>query len=140
MKKYILLFIVISVFTNCKKENKIHEKLVGTWTVNELTRAGGYLKNDFSADKATIEFIKYDKAYTAIMKGIYRIDYTDPAKIDLIDTFKYQLKDNEFDVFFNQKTITRNLIGKRFTIKEYKDNKLHLSRIDSTDLYIKATK
>lgn len=141
MKKYILLFIVLSVFTNsCKKEDQILKKMVGTWTVNELTRAGGFKKSDFSDDKATFEFIKYNKAYTATMKAVYKIDYTDPLKLDMVDTFKYQLKGNELDIIAIQKSVNIKFLRNRFTIENYKDNKLTLKRIDSTDLYIKATK
>lgn len=140
MKKIILLFIVISVFTSCKKENKIHKNLVGTWNFTEITRAGGYSKTDFSDAKTTFEFIKYDKAYTATMKAIYKVDYTDPSKTDMIDTFKYQMKGDELDIIAIQKSINIKFLRNRFTVKEYKNNKLHLSRIDSTDLYIIATK
>lgn len=140
MKKYILLFIVTTIFTNCKKEDKILKKIVGTWTVNEIKRAGGYLKNDFSDAKTTFEFIQYDKAYTATMKAVYRVDYADASKVDMVDTFKFQMKGDELDIIAIQKSANIKFLRNRFTIKEYKDNKLHLSRIDSTDLYIKATK
>ena len=74
------------------------------------------------------------------MKAVYRVDYTDTSKIDMVDTFKYQMKGDELDIIAIQKSANIKFLRNRFTIKEYKDNKLHLLRIDSTDLYIKATK
>jgi len=37
-------------------------------------------------------FLAIKKAYTATMKGVFNIDYADPNKIDLVDTFQFQLK------------------------------------------------
>lgn len=127
-------------FQNCKKEDRILKKLVGTWNITEYKRAGGFTKTDFSSDVTTFQFMSHKKAYTATMKAIYKIDYSDPAKTDMIDTFKFQMKGNELDITSIQKTANTKFLKRRFKIEEYKDNKLKLVRIDSTDLYIKATK
>lgn len=144
MRKYkiILSFVlVLIIFQNCKKkEDRILKKLVGTWTITEYNRAGGRIKSDFSSDPATIEFFSHKRAYTSTMKAIYRIDYADPAKTDMVDTFKFELKNNELNISYVQKGTNTGFLKKRFKLEEYKNDKLTLVRIDSTDLYIKATK
>lgn len=131
----------MAVFTNCKKENKINKSLEGVWNLTEYNRYGGYTKSDFSQDKMSFEFSKYKKAYTQTMKGVFVVDFADQTKLDVRDTFSYELKNEEFvisKVKAGSQYIT--LLRNRFKIEEYKDNKLKIVRIDSTDLYIKATK
>jgi hypothetical protein len=141
-KTYLIVLVVILSFVlgGCKKEDRILKKLVGTWNITEYKRAGGFVRSDFSSDPITIEFLPHKRAYTSTLKAIYRIDYTDPLKTDMIDTFKFELKKSEFNVSFVQKGTNSGFLKKRFKLEEYKNNKLKLSRIDSTDLYIKATK
>ncbi len=141
-KNNIIIVILFSFlfFQNCKKENRILKKLVGTWNVTEFNRAGGYTKTDFNSDVTTFQFMSHKKAYTSTMKAIYKIDYSDPTKTDMIDTFKFQMKGNELDITSIQKTVNTKFLKRRFKIEEYKENKLKLVRVDSTDLYIKATK
>lgn len=148
MRKYkiILSFVaVLFIFQNCKKEDQILKKLVGTWDITEYNRAGGYVKSDFSSDATTFEFIPHKRAYTSTLRAVYKIDYSDPSKQDFIDTFRFELKKNELDISYVQHNQplakeVKFLYSKRFKIEEYKSNKLKLSRVDSTDLYIKATK
>lgn len=131
----------MAVFTNCKKENKINKNLEGVWNLTEYNRSGGYTKSDFSQDKMSFEFSKYKKAYTQTMKGVFVVDFADQTKVDVRDTFSYELKNEEFvisQIKAGSKYTT--LLKNRFKIEEYKDNKLKIVRIDSTDLYIKATK
>ncbi len=139
-KKYFtfLFVIVLFLFNGCKKEDKVLKKLVGTWEITEFKRAGGYVKSDFSTSKTTIEFIKYKKAYTATLKGIYKVDYTNPSITDVVDTFRYQLKGTEIDITSTQKNT--KLIKNRFKISNYKSSNIKLTRTDSTDLYINITK
>lgn len=113
----------------------------GTWNLTEYKRGGDFVKSDFSQDKMSMVFKRYKNAYTRTMEGIFIIDYADPVKIDVRDTFDYQLKGNEIDITkmpVNSKH--EKFLRKRFKIEEYKKDKLKLVRIDSTDLYIKATK
>lgn len=139
--KILILLLLSTLFLfQCKKEDRVLKKLVGKWNFTEFNRAGGTVKSDFSSDPASFEFMSYKKAYTSTMKAIYRIDYSDPLKTDMIDTFRFELKGNEFNISFVQKTSNSSFLKKRFKIEEYKNNKLKLVRVDSTDLYIKATK
>ncbi len=152
MKKSIIIIGCLSalfIFHNCKKENSINKKIAGTWEIIEYNRANSYLKNDFSNDRSTLEFFKEKKAYTKSLQGFFKIDYSDITKKDFVDTFKYELKNNDFFISSTNKYIRNNnivpiemsfLVRKRFRIEEYKKDKLKLVRIDSTDLYIKATK
>jgi hypothetical protein len=149
MKKYIILFFICTsfVFQNCKKEDKILKNLVGTWSFNEFKRPNGYTKTDFT-DVYSMQFFSHKKAYTATMKGIFKVDYADPTKTDLIDTFQFQLKRDVIDITSVQNkkvnnafpNITPTLLKRRFKIEGHKTSSIKLTRIDSTDLYIKATK
>jgi len=149
MKKNYITFLFILIFSlfACKKEDRILKKLVGSWNIQEITRAGNYTKTDFT-DVYSIEFISHKKAYTSTMKGVFRIDYADQSKTDLVDTFQYQMKKDEIDITTVQNkkinnaypNITPSLLKKRFKIEGYKTNNIKLVRTDSTDLYIKATK
>lgn len=148
--KFIILNALTILFVfSCKKESKINKSIAGAWNIVEYNRANGYLKNDFNNDKNTLTFFKEKKAYTKSLQGILKIDYSDVNKVDFVDTFKYELNNNEFFISSTNRYKRNNnvspveirfLFKKRFKIEEYKDNKLKLVRIDSTDLYIKATK
>jgi hypothetical protein len=81
------------------------------------------------------------------MKGIYRVDYADVNKLPIIDTFEYQLKNEELDITKVKNKITNGVFNntfvflrRRFKIEGYNSSNIKLTRIDSTDLYIKATK
>ena len=149
MKIYIVLFFAccLFVFQNCKKEDQILKKLVGIWNFKEIKRAGDYTKTDFT-DVYSMQFFSHKKAYTATMKGVFRIDYADPSRTDLVDTFQFQLKKDIIDITTVQNkrinnvypNITPTLLKRRFKIEGYKTSNIKLTRVDSTDLYIKATK
>ena len=141
-----ILFFNIIFFNSCKKENRINKKLEGSWVFTEYSNRKAVI-SDFSDEKRTFQFFKSKNAYTSTMTGIYRIDYTDVNKFPVIDTFEYQLKNNELDItkVKNKKVngVFSNsfiYLRRRFKIEKYKNEKLKLVRIDSTDLYIKATK
>ena len=81
------------------------------------------------------------------MKGVYRIDYIDVNKLPVVDTFEYQLKNDEIDITKVQNKKVNGVFSntfvylrKRFKIEGYKTNSIKFSRTDSTELYIKATK
>lgn len=142
------IMIVLSAFCiqSCKKENKINKNLEGTWTVKEYSLKNG-LYTDFSNETRTFQFSKYKKAYTRSMKGIYRVDFVDPAKLPVIDTFEYQLKDRmlEITVVQNKRVngAAPNTIGflrRRFLLSNSASNMFTLTRMDTTGLYIRATK
>lgn len=143
MKTYKLIVLLFSMilFTNCKKENKINKNLEGVWNLSGYNRSGGYTKSDFSQEKMSFEFSKYKQAYTQTMKGVFVVDFADQTLVDIRDTFSYELKNEEF-VISKIKAGSKytTLLKNRFKIEEYKDNKLKIVRIDSTDLYITATK
>ncbi|MES2591086.1 MAG: hypothetical protein V4608_04295 [Bacteroidota bacterium] len=139
--KLIALLLLLVVFINCKKENKINKSLEGTWNLTEYNRSGGSTKTDFSQEKMSFEFSKYKNAYTQTMKGVFVVDFLDPIKVDVRDTFSYELKNEEF-VISKVKAGSQytTLLKNRYKIEEYKENVLKLARIDSAGLYIKATK
>ena len=148
MKKNNILILTITLvsFLACKKENQINKALEGKWTISELNNKNGLIY-DYNSGIRTLQFFKYKKAYSRTMKGIYRFDYNDINKLPIVDTFEYQLKNNEFDV---TKVVNKIVNGKynntfvflkrRFKIDGYKSKNLILTRIDSTDLYIRAIK
>ena len=149
MRKIIIFLILLITFIGCKKENVILRKLVGIWKIKEYTRAGAFTKTNFSDGEMTLEFIKYKKSYTAKIKVVFKLDYTDVTKVDIVDTFQYQIKKDEIDITFVQNkptvgvtrpNLTPTLLKRRFKIEGYKTDEIKLTRIDSTDLYIKAIK
>jgi hypothetical protein len=78
---------------------------------------------------------------------VYRVDYSDNNKASIIDTFEYQLKNEELDITQIKNKTTNGVFNntfvflrRRFKIEGYKTNSIKLTRIDSADLYIKATK
>jgi hypothetical protein len=77
MRKIIIFLILLTTFIGCKKENVILRKLVGIWKIKEYNRAGAFTKTNFSDGEMTLEFIKYKKAYTATIKCVFRLDYSD---------------------------------------------------------------
>lgn len=148
MRTTIAIAIVLSAFCiqSCKKENKINQNLEGTWTVTEYSLKNGNY-TDFSKETRTFEFSHYKKAYTRTMKGIYKVVYTDPAKLPVIDTFEYQLKDRMLEITKVQNKRVNgavpNTIGflrRRFLLSNSASSVFTLTRVDSTDLYIRATK
>lgn len=139
--KYISILSLLLLFTNCKKENKINKELEGVWNITEYNRANGVTKTDFSQEKMSLEFSKYKNAYVRTMQGVLVTDYADQTLTDTRDTFSYDLKGEEF-VITKIKAGSKftTLMKNRFKIEEYKNNSLKLNRIDSTELFIKATK
>lgn len=142
------IVIILSAFCiqGCKKENKINRNLEGTWTIKEYALKNG-LYTDFSTETRTFQFSKYKNAYTRSMKGIYMVTYTDPNKKPVIDTFEYQLKDRMLEITSVQNKRVNgaapNTIGflrRRFMLSNSASNTFTLTRMDSTGLYIRATK
>ena len=143
---FLISFLLIVIFSSCKKENMINKKMEGTWTFSEIKLKSGTV-SDFTTEKRTLQFFKYKNAYTRTMKGVYRVDFSDPNKGPFIDTFEYQIKGNELDITKIQNSKVNGIFSnsyvilkRRFSIEEYKKNVLRLVRKDTTDLYIKATK
>lgn len=136
---YIVVLFLVLAFA-CKKEDRILNKLEGTWTVSEYNRKSTGVVSDFSSQKMTFEFLPYKKAYTRTLKAIYKLDFNDASLIDVIDTFSYELKKDELSITKVQKSINTQFLRQRFTISEYKNNQLTLTRKDTTEYYIKATK
>ena len=144
--RIIFFFILCISFIKCKKENKINKKMTGTWVIDEYANKNGVV-SDFSLEKRSFQFFTYKKAYTRTMKGVYRIDYIDVNKLPVVDTFEYQLKNDEIDITKVQNKKVNGVFSntfvylrKRFKIEGYKTNSIKFSRTDSTELYIKATK
>lgn len=143
---FLISFLLIVIFSSCKKENMINKKMEGTWTLSEMKLKSGTV-SDFSSEKRTLQFFKYKNAYTRTMKGVYRVDYLNSSKLPIIDTFEYQLKANELDITKIKNSYVNGsfsnsyvFLRRRFSLDEYKKNTLMLVRKDTTDLYIKATK
>ncbi|MCB0819043.1 MAG: hypothetical protein KDC13_00355 [Bacteroidetes bacterium] len=149
MKKLsILIFSVSFLLSSCYKENKLAEKLAGTWKIEESQWANGS-DVDLSADQHKIEFFDCEMAYTATCRGVYHLDYSDTLKTDLLDTFQFDIKKDELAVTSVKTTLSSNqfvirFLRQRFSIEDLGDNNLYLKRIrtfkDSTDGFLKATK
>jgi len=137
---FIIVICFLFAFACKKKEDRVLKKLEGTWTINEYNRKSTGVVTDFSSQKMTFEFLPYKKAYTRTLKAIYKLDYNDASLIDVIDTFSYELKKDELSITKVQKAINTQFLRQRFTISEYKNNQLTLTRKDTTEYYIKATK
>jgi hypothetical protein len=138
-KSYIVVLFLMIAFA-CKKEDRILNKLKGTWTVSEYNRKSTGVVNSFPSSKNTFEFIYSKNAYTSSLKGVYKVDYFDANIADVIDTFKYELKKEELSITKVQKSVNVSFLRQRFKLDEYKNNNLTLTRIDTSDYYIKATK
>ena len=142
MKRIILILITISTFA-CRKEVQVSESLNGTWKVNTIQYNTDSLYKNFDKETHTINFPEKNKlAYTASMKGIYKIDFIDTLKKDISDTFTFELKAKELNISATQTATVRNLIRKRWILESYKDNDLFLNRstIDTLEGQIKATR
>jgi hypothetical protein len=149
MKGFIILFMsFLLLFGSCYKENKLADKLSGNWQINELQWANGSLV-DIGQDKHKIEFFACEMAYTATCEGVYHLDYADSLKKDLLDTFQFDIKDEELAVTSVKTTLSANqyvvkFLRQRFQIDDLDDNNLYLKRIktfkDSTGGFLKATK
>lgn len=147
MNKVIIIIISLAFWIQgCKKENRINRNLEGTWTIKEYTLKNG-LYTDFSSETRTFQFSKYKKAYTRSMQGVYKVIYTNPNKQPVIDTFEYQLKDRMLEITKVQNKKVNgalpNTIGflkRRFLLSNSASNMFTLTRVDSTELYIRATK
>lgn len=140
-KIIVISFLGLLAIQSCKKkEDRIMDKLKGTWTVSEYNRKSTGVVSSFPSSKNTLEFIYSKNAYTSSLKGVYKIDYFDTNIADVIDTFKYELKKEELSITKVQKASNVLFLRQRFKLDEYKNNTLKLTRIDTTDFYIKATK
>jgi hypothetical protein len=149
MKTSILLLVSgLFILSSCYKENRLAEKLPGTWEISELQWANGSFV-DLSADRHKIEFFGCDMAYTATCKGVYHLDYEDSLKTDLLDTFRYDIKNEELAVTNVKTTLSSNqfvirFLRQRFQIEDLEGDNLYLKRIktfkDSTEGFLKATK
>lgn len=147
MNKVTLLVFLSAIFLQgCKKENRINKNLEGTWTITELGLRKGLI-TDFSAETRTFQFSKYKKAYTRTMKGVYRVDYVDPNKKPVVDTFEYQLKDNIIEITRVQNKTTNgvspntsDLLKRRFLLSNSASSMFTMTRVDTTAIYIRANK
>jgi hypothetical protein len=149
MRSFNALFVIgLLLLSSCYKENRLADKLAGTWQINELQWANGSFV-DVGADKHKIEFFGCEMAYTSTCEGVYQLDYADTLKKDLLDTFQFDIKDEELAVTSVKTTLSSNqyvvrFLRQRFQIEDLDDNNLYLKRIktfkDSTDGFLKATK
>jgi hypothetical protein len=140
---YLVLLFLVFTLSACYKENQIAGQLEGNWEISELLWANA--NNVIGSDeKHSILFFPCEKAYTATCSGEYLIDFTDTVKTDLKATFKFDLKDDEMAIHTVSNTYIRRFIAQRFTLKNYKNGSLELSRIDfrkdSTQAILKAKK
>jgi hypothetical protein len=149
MTKYISISILsILLFTGCYKEQKLADKLAGTWNITDLEWANG-ASVEIGADLHQIEFFNCEQAYTATCKGVYHLDYADSSKTDLRDTFRFDIKNEELAVTNVKATTGTNLfvvrfLRQRFNINQLDENMLQLDRVetfrDSTQGFLRATK
>lgn len=149
MTKYLSIYILsILLLTSCYKEQKLADKLEGAWNITELEWANG-ASVEIGNDIHQIEFFNCEQAYTATCQGVYHLDYADSGKIDLRDTFRFDIKNEELAVTNVKVTTGTNqfvvrFLRQRFNINQLDENMLQLNRVetfrDSTQGFLKATK
>lgn len=127
-----LSFILFSCEKNAIKEN--NKSIQGTWQVkaystfdsaNVVVQTSPILRKDtifalheiisLSNATHTISFFESPQnAYSAAMKGVYKIDYTDSQLTDLVDTFYYTINKKELVVIKKTtgKKVYSNIIRK----------------------------
>jgi hypothetical protein len=148
MKTKLLFIIALFSLGACHKEQRLADDLSGTWSITELQWANGkpVAIND---DVHKIEFFSCENAYTATCNGVYFLDYADTLKVDLKDTFQFDIKEDELAVTAVRTTISSNqyvvrFLRQRFTIEKHKGSELQITRIptfkDSTLGFLKASK
>lgn len=137
-------FLAVALITSCAKEQGIADQLKGKWKIESIISPDS--KTVFPSDTILqyFEFEQCDNAYTASCLGIYRVNF--PTK-ELVDTFRYELKDDQFSVSsVKNKTIQndnfksgRVFLNKRFTFT-LSNNSFDLKRIDTVDVQVKCIK
>lgn len=139
---------VLCLLSACHKEQKSADLLQGTWNVNELQWANGAMVEKGS-DVHKLEFLPCEQAYTATCTGVYHLEYADTLKKDLLDTFRFEIKEDEIAISNvkltqSSNTFVSRFFKQRFTIETLSKDGLKFKRIynaaDSTAGYIAATK
>lgn len=148
MKGIVTLLCSLLLLSSCYKEQKSADTLKGTWSVNRIQWANG---NDIAidGDSHRIEFLPCEQAYTATCTGVYFLDYADTLRPDLIDTFRFEIKGDEFSVSqikssVPSNTIVTRILRQRYRIESLEDAAFTFKRIktnvDSASGLITASK
>lgn len=143
-KIFINAFLSAFLLASCAKEQKIADQLKGKWEIKSITSPDSKTIQPNDTIIQHFEFESCENAYTASCLGIYRVNY--PTK-ELIDTFRYELKDDQFSVSsVKNKTIQnenfksgRVFLNKRFTFTLSNDI-FELKRVDTVDVQVKCKK
>jgi hypothetical protein len=104
---FIFLFALTFVFFSCEKKEieKTATDLKGKYRITEFNYWFKFYNStkkqndsirvqnvfDIKNDMHTLEFFESKNAYTAALKGVYKIEYADLSKTALVDTFSYTL-------------------------------------------------
>jgi len=174
----IVLILSVFFFCGCEKQKIkiLAEELKGTWKINEFMYKIDYKYkinprdslfvdaiarmqnlNDLKSTTHTLEFFQTKNAYTSVLKGVYKIDYSDASLKDNVDTFDYTLSKNVLTVvtISSLKINASSLPGSpkilplfplpkfRFRLDEYKGENLSLNGspyLLNDTCYYKATR
>lgn len=148
MKTSLSLIFAIALLSSCYKEQKTADTLQGNWTISRLQWANGQ-EIPLTGDVHRIEFLPCEQAYTATCTGVYSLDYADTLRPDLRDTFRFEVKDDEFSISAIKASVPSNnftsrFLRQRYTIESLDKSNLTFKRIkthvDSTAGLFTATK
>lgn len=118
MKNLLFLVFAIALLSSCYKEQKTADTLQGKWTITRLQWANGQ-EISLSGDVHQIEFLPCEQAYTATCTGVYSLDYADTLRPDLRDTFRFEVKDDEFSISSIKASVPSNNFTSRFLRQRY---------------------
>ncbi len=149
MKKLAIIALLCVGFISCSKEQNAADQLnAGIWKISLLKWANGK-EVETTNDIHKMEFFPCTDAYTATCKGVYTLDYADTARIDLRDTFQFDIKGSELSITAVKSSVASNtfvnkILRQRYEIEQLTDSELALKRFrtfaDSTEGYIRAQK
>lgn len=137
----IVLFVAL-LASACSKEQASSDKLKGKWQVTEIRFNDDSVFNDFSKISHEIEFFGGEKAYTTTFLGAYTINYSDENIKDIIDTFRYDIKNDQLAITYVKNSTVSKIIRYRYKIETLKESELYINRtpFDTITAYIKAIK
>jgi hypothetical protein len=149
MKKIAFIAFISIGLVSCSKEQNAADRLnAGIWKISLLKWANGK-EVETTNDSHKLEFFDCTDAYTATCKGVYTLDYADTTRVDLRDTFQFDIKADELSFTAVKNSVGSNtfvtkILRQRYEIEQLTDSELALKRFrtfaDSTEGYIRAQK
>lgn len=152
----LVLFLSVFVFSSCEKKQieKTATDLKGKFRITEFNYWFKFYNTtlkrndslrvqnlfDLKNDIHTLEFFESKNAYTAALRGVYKIEYADVNKIALVDTFNYTITQDVLTIvdISTKTTQFTSISGKpripnipfpkrRFKLEDFKNENLFLN-------------